>query len=83
MTCSEILVAYKAPTRKVFMRGDLVCNKDMVVIVTDPASIGVKDFRGTVLHVDEKRCNMPHGLHTSFDSKDFELFTEKLVLTVK
>lgn len=48
MTCSEIISAHEAPTRKVFMRGDLVCNKDMVVIVNHPTFPNGDVFHGTI-----------------------------------
>lgn len=83
MTCSEIINTYKAPTRKVFMRGDLVCNKDMVVIVTHPIFPNGNIFHGTILYVDEKKCDKPLGLSTVLDSRDFYPFTEKLLLTVE
>lgn len=83
MTCSEIISAHEAPTRKVFMRGDLVCNKDMVVIVNHPTFLNGNVFHGTILYVDEKKCDKPLGLATVLDSRNFNLFTEKLLLTVK
>lgn len=83
MTCSEVHIAYKAPTRKVFMRGDLVCNKNMVAIVTHPTSSQGDSFQGIVLWVDEKGCDYPLGSHIVLDSKEFRLFTEKSVLTIK
>ena len=83
MTCSEIHIAYKAPTRKVFTKGDLVCSKNMVVIVTRPTSSCGDSFQGTVLYVDEKMCDYPLGSHIVLDSKEFRLFNEKLVLSTK
>lgn len=83
MTCSEIIGTYKAPIRKAFTRGDLVCNEYMVVIVTHPTFPKGDSFHGTILYVDEKKCDKPLGLNTVLDSKDFYPFTEKVILSVK
>jgi hypothetical protein len=82
MTRSEIQIAYRSPSRRVYMRGDLVYNELMIVMVTSTVTSDDK-FIGTILHVHSKSDAHQIGLHSTFDAREFEPFTQKLILSTE